>query len=66
MKNPMVYYAAIGLGIIALAIGGYLLATATAAAPHHTSSYAALGVGVVLLIGGVVGWFVMKPSASAK
>jgi hypothetical protein len=66
MKNPMVYYAAIGLGIIALAAGGYLFATATAANPYHISKYVALGVGAVLLIGGAIGWFVMKPSASAK
>lgn len=66
MKNSMVYYAIIGLGVIALAIGGYLLATATAAAPHHTSSYAAIGVGALLVIGGVVGMFVMKPTRAAK
>ena len=64
MKNPVVYYAIIGLGVIALAIGGYLLATATAAAPHHTSSYAAIAVGAVLVVGGVVGMFVMKPKAA--
>ena len=64
MKNPVVYYAIIGLGVVALAIGGYLLATATAAAPHHTSSYAAIGVGALLVIGGVVGMFVMKPRAA--
>jgi len=64
MKNSMVYYAVIGLGIIALAIGGYLLATATAAAPHHLSSYGALGVGVVLVVAGVVGMFVVKPRAA--
>lgn len=64
MKNSVVYYAIIGLGVLALAIGGYLLATATAAAPHHLSSYAAIGVGAVLVIGGVVGMFVMKPRAA--
>jgi len=64
MKNSVVYYAIIGLGVLALAIGGYLLATATAAAPHHLSSFGALGVGAVLVIGGVVGMFVMKPKAA--
>jgi hypothetical protein len=64
MKNSVVYYAIIGLGVLALAIGGYLLTTATAAAPHHLSSYAAIGVGAVLVIGGVVGMFVMKPRAA--
>ena len=66
MKNPVVYYAIIGLGVVALAIGGYLLATATVAAPHHMSSYAAIGVGALLVIGGVVGMFVMKPTRAAK
>jgi uncharacterized membrane protein HdeD (DUF308 family) len=61
MKNPMAYYAAVGLGIIALAVGAYLIATG-----HHTSSYASLGVGAILVIGGVVGMFVMKPKASTK
>jgi hypothetical protein len=64
MKNPMVYYAIIGLGVVALAVGGYLMATATAASPHHTTAPAALIIGAVLVIGGVVGWFVMKPKAA--
>lgn len=66
MKNPMIYYAVIALGVIALVVGGYLFATATKANPHHLSSYAALGVGAVLLIAGVVGMFVMKPKAAVK
>jgi len=66
MKNSMVYYAVIALGVIALAAGVYLLVSATPANPHHISSYAALGVGAVLLIGGVVGMFVMKPKAATK
>ena len=66
MKNPMVYYAVIALGVIALVVGGYLFATATKANPHHISSYAAVGVGAVFLIAGGVGMFVMKPKAVAK
>ena len=66
MKNPMVYYGAIALGVIALVAGVYLFASATPAAPHHISSYAAIGVGVILLIAGVGGMFVMKPRAAAK
>ncbi|GAC1379906.1 MAG: hypothetical protein NVS4B7_06600 [Ktedonobacteraceae bacterium] len=62
----MVYYAIIALGVIALAAGGYLFATATKGNPHHLSSYAALGVGAILVIAGVVGMFVMKPKASVK
>ena len=62
MKNPVAYYAIIALGVVALVIGGYLL-LATA---HHTSSYAAIAVGAVLVVGGVVGMFVMKPTRAAK
>jgi hypothetical protein len=64
MKNPMVYYAIIGLGVVALLGGIYLVATATAANPHHTTIPAAFIIGAVLVIGGVVGWFVMKPKAA--
>ena len=66
MKNPIVYYAVIALGIIALAVGGYLFVSATKANPHHLSSYAAVGVGAVLVIAGVVGMFVMKPKPATK
>jgi uncharacterized membrane protein HdeD (DUF308 family) len=62
MKNPIVYYAIIALGVVALVIGGYLL-LATA---HHTSSYAVIAVGAVLVVGGIVGMFVMKPTRAAK
>ncbi len=66
MKNPMAYFAIIALGVVVLVIGGYLLATATAAAPHHWSSIGAIAVGAVLVVGGVVGMFVMKPTRVAK
>lgn len=61
MKNSMVYYVVIGLGIIALVAGAYLMATATPAAPHHLSKYGAIVVGAVLVVAGVVGMFVVKP-----
>ena len=66
MKNSAIYYGIIALGVIAIVVGGILFATATPAAPHHLSSYAAVIVGVVLLIGGVVGMFVLKPKAASK
>jgi hypothetical protein len=66
MKNSMVYYGVIALGVIALAAGAYLFATATPASPHHLSRYAAVAAGVVLLIAGVVGMVVMKPKAAIK
>jgi len=64
MKNPMVYYALIGIGIVGLALGIYFEVTATAANPHHITGPAALILGAVLVIGGVVGWFVMRPKAA--
>ena len=66
MKNSMVYYGIIALGVIALAAGAYLLKSATPASPHHISSYAALAAGVVLLIAGVIGMVVMKPKTASK
>ena len=66
MKNPMVYYGVIAIGVIALAAGIYLYATATAASPHHLSAPGAVAVGAILLIAGIVGMFVMKPKAAAK
>ena len=62
MKNPMLYYGIIALGIIALVVGGVLLAGM--AGTHHTLPFIALGIGVVLLIAGVAGWFVMKPKVA--
>ncbi len=64
MKNSMVYYLIIGAGVVGLAVGVYLMATATVASPHHLTKYAALGLGAVLVLGGVVGMFVMKPKAA--
>ncbi len=62
MKNPMLYYGVIALGIIALAVGIYFLISG--GHTIHLRTYAALGAGVLLLIAGVVGMFVMKPKAA--
>jgi hypothetical protein len=66
MKNPMVYYGILAIGVVALAAGVYLYVTATAAAPHHLSAPGAVAVGAILLIAGVVGMVVMKPKAATK
>ncbi len=62
MKNPVVYYAAIALGIIIALVGVYMLA----GMGYHGKAYAAIAVGVIVLVAGVAGMFVMKPSAVAK
>ena len=62
MKNPMVYYAVIALGVIALVVGGVLMAGV--GGKHHTLPYIAFAAGAVLLIAGVVGMFVMKPKSA--
>lgn len=65
MKNPVVYYAAIALGVIALIIG--ILYTAGIGLGHHASrGYAGLGVGIILIIAGIVGMVVMKPKTAIR
>ncbi len=66
MKNPAIFYGVIALGVIALAIGVYLMTSATPGNPHHITKYAALGVGAVLLIGGIVGMFMARPKAATR
>ncbi|HZS77175.1 MAG TPA: hypothetical protein VFA41_11235 [Ktedonobacteraceae bacterium] len=56
MKNPVIFYAVIAIGVIALAAGIYFLA----GGHHPARAYAGLGVGVVLLIAGVVGMFMTR------
>ena len=66
MKNPAIFYGVIALGVIALVVGIYLMTSATAGNPHHITKYAALGVGVVLLIGGIVGMLMARPKAATR
>ena len=62
MKNPMLYYGIIALGVIALAAGVIFLVTG--GHTIHLRTYGALGVGIVLVIAGIVGMIVMKPKAA--
>jgi uncharacterized membrane protein HdeD (DUF308 family) len=62
MKNPALYYALIGVGVIALIVG--IVYFTGALGTHHLRAYAGLGVGIVLLIAGVAGLFVNKPKAA--
>ena len=64
MKNAVIYYAAIALGVIALIVG--ILYITGILGVHHARGYAGLGVGVLLIIVGVVGMVVSKPKAVAK
>ena len=62
MKNPVISYVVIALGIISLAVGVYFLVGGA----HPARAYAGLGLGAVLLIGGVVGMFMARPKTAAR
>ena len=62
MKNPAIFYAAIVIGIVALAIGIYY----QVGGGHPARAIAGLAVGAVLLIAGVVGMFMARSRAVAK
>jgi glucose uptake protein GlcU len=54
MRNATTYYALIGIGVIALIVGIYLLSSG-----HHMSAYAGIAVGVILIVVGVAAMFVV-------
>ena len=62
MKNPAIFYAAIVIGIVALAIGIYY----QVGGGHPARAIAGLAVGAVLLIAGVVGMFMGRSKAVVK
>ncbi|HEX6480337.1 MAG TPA: hypothetical protein VF043_15975 [Ktedonobacteraceae bacterium] len=65
MRNPVLYYGVIVLGVIALAVGIIYLTGSLGA--HPTRGIVALVVGIILLIAGVAGIFMARTSnASAK
>lgn len=62
MKNPIVYYVVMAVGVIGLALGVYW----TFIHHHPLRGPVILALGIILLIAGVVGFFVMKPKAVAS
>lgn len=53
MRNATTFYALIGIGIIALIVGIYFVATSQ----HHTLGPAGIVVGVILILAGGIGMF---------
>lgn len=62
MKNPVISYVVIALGIIILAVGVYYLVGGA----HPARAYAGLGLGAVLLIGGIVAMFMARPKTATR
>ena len=62
MKNPALFYAAIVIGIVVLALGIYLQVSGA----HPARAIAAIAVGAVLLVIGIVGMFMARSKAVAK
>ncbi|HLH61169.1 MAG TPA: hypothetical protein VKV20_05745 [Ktedonobacteraceae bacterium] len=65
MKNPVLFYGVIALGIIALVVG--ILFEAGMFGAHPARGIAGIVVGAILLIAGVVGVFMSRtPTVAAK
>jgi hypothetical protein len=62
MKNPVIFYLVIAIGVVALGVGGYYLVKGG----HPVREYAALGLGVVLLIAGIAGTFMTRSKAAVS
>ena len=62
MKNPAIFYAAIVIGILGLAVGVYYQLHGG----HQARAIAGLVVGAVLVIAGVVGMFTTRSKATAN
>jgi uncharacterized membrane protein len=62
VKNPVVFYAVIGIGVLALIAGIFFLTQGH----HPVRAYTGIGLGLVLVIAGVVANFVLKPKAVAE
>ena len=62
MKNPVIFYLVIAVGVIALGVGVFYLVKGG----HPAREYAALGAGLVLLIAGIAGTFMTRSRAIAS
>ena len=62
MKNPAIFYAAIVIGIVGLAVGVYY----QVGGAHPARAITGLVVGAVLLIVGIVGMFMTRSKAAAR
>lgn len=62
MKNPVIFYVVIAVGLLGLAAGVYYMVKTTP--PHPLREYVGLGVGAVLVIAGIVGAFMTRAKAA--
>jgi uncharacterized membrane protein HdeD (DUF308 family) len=60
MKNPVLYYGVIALGVIALVVGIVYLTGSLG--PHQVRGITGIVVGAILLIAGVAGIFMTRTS----
>ena len=63
MKNPVVFYGIIALGVIIMVAGVFMRFGMHPG--FHGKAYAVIALGVVALIAGIVGMVVLKPKATA-
>ena len=62
MKNPVIFYLVMALGVIALAVGVFYLVKGG----HPAREYAALAAGVILLIAGIAGTFMTRSKGAVS
>jgi uncharacterized MnhB-related membrane protein len=62
MKNPAIFYAAIVIGIVGLAVGVYY----QVGGAHPARAITGLVVGAILLIVGVVGMFMTRSNSVVR
>jgi hypothetical protein len=62
MKNPVIFYAAIVIGLVALAVGIYY----QIGGAHPARAVAGIAVGAILVVVGIVSIFMARSKAVAK